>query len=238
MGMPVGFGAITYTRSTILEDCIKDVGEPFQSPLAKNASGFANPTIEKEPGASTSTSRSAMSTTAICRDSWVSHLKKETPHEGLKYSYVAIRGGIEYRTDMKDKLNQTTDDFDIASFDGEPDTPIQNPYTMQQLGSFGLNLKRIILPPIKHGSYIVLDLCTPTGSIEHWVVPQTLRELEHRDVRNSGWGDLWALGAKARINRNVKIREGSRKTRSKFVTIKHLYGSGGKWDRGDARRND
>ncbi|CUS10966.1 unnamed protein product [Tuber aestivum] len=29
------------------------------------------------------------------------------------------------------------------------------------------------------------------GSIERWVVPQSLGKLEYRDARKSGWGDLW-----------------------------------------------
>ncbi|KAG0642375.1 hypothetical protein HOY80DRAFT_1036776 [Tuber brumale] len=67
----MGFEAVAYARSTILEDCIKDIGEAFSTPPAtKNAGGFANPPIEKEPGATaptaktTTASRSTMSTPA------------------------------------------------------------------------------------------------------------------------------------------------------------------------------
>ncbi|CUS11418.1 unnamed protein product [Tuber aestivum] len=83
IGMPMGFEAVAYTRSTILEDCIQD-----------NSGGFSNPPIEKEPGTTiapstnqeqcpcsplalqtaptaktTAASRSAMNAPAICRDS-------------------------------------------------------------------------------------------------------------------------------------------------------------------------
>ncbi|PWW72195.1 hypothetical protein C7212DRAFT_367193 [Tuber magnatum] len=76
-----------------------------------------------------------------------------------------------------------------------------------------------MLPPIKHDSHIILDLCTATGSIERWVVPQSLGKLEYRDAKKGGWGDLWALGAKARTSQDIKIGGSSRKAMSKFVTI-------------------
>ncbi|KAG0633172.1 hypothetical protein HOY80DRAFT_1107895 [Tuber brumale] len=50
IGMPMGFEAVVYARSTTLKDCIQDVSKAFQSPPTKNAGGFANPPIEKEPG--------------------------------------------------------------------------------------------------------------------------------------------------------------------------------------------
>ncbi|CUS15850.1 unnamed protein product, partial [Tuber aestivum] len=68
-----------------------------------------------------------------------------------------------------------------------------------------LTLPRIILPPTKRDSHIILDLGTLMGYIKYWAVPKSLRKLGCRDARNSGWGDLWALGAKARISRNIKI---------------------------------
>ncbi|KAG0642770.1 hypothetical protein HOY80DRAFT_1102329 [Tuber brumale] len=104
IGMPMGFEAVAYARSTILEDCIQDVGKAFQSLLTKNAGGFAKTPIEKEPGATiapctnrgqcpcsplalqtaptaktTAASRSVLSAPAICRDSWMSHPKKKRP---------------------------------------------------------------------------------------------------------------------------------------------------------------
>ncbi|KAG0644353.1 hypothetical protein HOY80DRAFT_941416, partial [Tuber brumale] len=50
-GTQIGFKAIAYTRSTILKDYIKNIGEAFQSLPATNADGSANPPIEKGPGA-------------------------------------------------------------------------------------------------------------------------------------------------------------------------------------------
>ncbi|CUS13830.1 unnamed protein product, partial [Tuber aestivum] len=87
-------------------------------------------------------------------------------------------------------------------------------------------LPRIILPPIKRDSHIILDLCTATGSIERWVVPQSFGKLEYREARKSGRGDLWALGVKAGTNRNIKIGGDRRNTMSKFVTIKDPHRDG------------
>ncbi|PWW72196.1 hypothetical protein C7212DRAFT_348900 [Tuber magnatum] len=251
MGMPVGFGAVAYARSGILEDCIKDVSEAFQSPPTKNAGGFANPSIEKVPWAeivpctnqeqchvplwspTDSTNRkdyyrfSQRYEHPGCLQRLMDESsKKKKNHEDLEYSYVTFRCGIDHRADTKNKVNPTIDDFGITPFGNEPDTPIQSPYTIQQLSSCSLTLPRIILPPIKRDSHIILDLCTPTGSIEHCAVLKSRRKLEYRDARNSRWGDLWALGAKARISRNVKICGGSRKTMSKFIAIKDPHGDG------------
>ncbi|KAG0632980.1 hypothetical protein HOY80DRAFT_994250 [Tuber brumale] len=57
---------------------------------------------------------------------------------------------------------------------------------MQQLRNYSLTLPRIILRPIKRKSHIILDLCTPAGSIEHWGVDKSLEKLEFGDARKSG----------------------------------------------------
>ncbi|KAG0634879.1 hypothetical protein HOY80DRAFT_1058588 [Tuber brumale] len=152
MGTPMGFGAVAYARSTILEDWIKDIGEASQPPPPNQE----------------------------CR--W---LRQPPYRKGawcyLEYSYVAFRRDIDHRADTKNKINLKIDDFGITPFDGKPDTPIQSPYTMHQLGNY--------------------------------------------KTRNSEWGDLWALGAKARTSRNIKIY-GGRRTMSKLVAIKDAHGDG------------
>ncbi|CUS15848.1 unnamed protein product, partial [Tuber aestivum] len=42
---------------------------------------------------------------------------------------------------------------------------------------------RIILRPIKCHRHVILDVCTPTGSIERWVIPKSLGTLEYRERR-------------------------------------------------------
>ncbi|KAG0634135.1 mitochondrial small ribosomal subunit Rsm22-domain-containing protein [Tuber brumale] len=247
-GTPMGFEAIAYARSTILKDYIKDVGKAFQPLPTTNAHGSANPTVEKGPGAiiapCTNHEECPMFATGptdgtrrkdYCRFSqryerpgYLQRLMEESSknHEDLEYSYVAFRRGVDHRTDTKNKISPTIDDFGITPVSGEPNTPAQNPYTASQLRNYSLTLPRIILPPIKRDGHVILDVCTPTGSIERWVVPKSLGKPEFRDARKSGWGDLWALGAKSRNKRNIKIGDGKKRFMSKLIAIKDPHGDG------------
>ena len=67
------------------------------------------------------------------------------------------------------------------------------------------NLPRLVFPPIKRRGHILLDMCTPMGTIERWTVPRSFGGQAFRDARKSRWGDLWALGAKTRVPRVVKV---------------------------------
>ncbi|KAG0138539.1 mitochondrial small ribosomal subunit Rsm22-domain-containing protein [Tuber indicum] len=247
-GTPMGFEAIAYARSIILGDYIKDVGGAFQSLPATNAPGSASPPIEKGPGAiiapCTNHEQCPMFVSGptdgtqrkdYCRFSqryerpgYLQELMEESSknHEDLEYSYVAFRRGVDHRTDTKNKISPTIDDFGIIPVDGEPHMPVQSPYTVSQLRNHCLALPRIILPPIKRDGHVILDVCTPTGFIERWVVPKSAGKLEFRDARKSGWGDLWALGAKSRTRRNIKIGGGNKRFKSKLVAIKDPHGDG------------
>ena len=85
-------------------------------------------------------------------------------------------------------------------------------------------LPRLIFPPMKRRGHILLDMCTPLGTIERWTVPRSFSKQAYRDARKSQWGDLWALGAKTRINRNIKVGVGSKEVRE---MMKQLPGGGG-----------
>ncbi|KAG5926793.1 hypothetical protein E4U53_002993 [Claviceps sorghi] len=69
-------------------------------------------------------------------------------------------------------------------------------------------LPRLILPPLKRKGHVTLDVCTPEGRIERWTVPKSLSKMAYHDARKSRWGDLWALGAKTRVPRNVRAGAG------------------------------
>ncbi|KAG0637772.1 hypothetical protein HOY80DRAFT_1138059 [Tuber brumale] len=178
--------------------------------------------IEKGPGAITAPCTNhkecpiAMSAPTVCRD--------------LEYLFVAFRRGIDHRTDTKNKISPTMDDFRITPVDGEPDPPVQSPCSASQLRKYSLTLPPIIFPPIIfppiqcHGH--VLDVCTPTSSIERWTVPKSLGKLEYRDARKSGWCDLSAPGAKSHVRRNIKIDDGNKKLKSKLVAMMDPYGDG------------
>ncbi|CUS15093.1 unnamed protein product, partial [Tuber aestivum] len=53
-------------------------------------------------------------------------------------------------------------------------------------------------PPTKCDGPVIFNMCTPTGSIERWIVPKSLGKQGLRVASKSGWADLWALGAKSR----------------------------------------
>ncbi|KIV88325.1 hypothetical protein PV10_08018 [Exophiala mesophila] len=67
------------------------------------------------------------------------------------------------------------------------------------------NLPRLIMPALKRKQHIIMDVCTPHGRIERWTVPKSFGKQAYHDARKIQWGDLWALGAKTRIDRGVKV---------------------------------
>ncbi|OCT51922.1 37S ribosomal protein Rsm22 [Cladophialophora carrionii] len=66
-------------------------------------------------------------------------------------------------------------------------------------------LPRLVYAPMKRRGHVILDVCTPHGTIERWTVPRSFGRQAYRDARKSRWGDLWALGAKTRIPRNLRL---------------------------------
>ncbi len=85
-------------------------------------------------------------------------------------------------------------------------------------------LPRLIFPPMKRRGHILLDVCTPLGTLERWTVPRSFSRQAYRDARKSQWGDLWALGAKTRVPRSAKVGVGSKEVRE---MMKRLPGGGG-----------
>lgn len=71
-----------------------------------------------------------------------------------------------------------------------------------------LSLPRAVMPPMKRQGHVILDVCTPSGTLERWTVPKSFSKQAYRDARKAAWGDLWALGAKTRTLRNVRIGRG------------------------------
>ncbi|KAK5465308.1 37S ribosomal protein S22 [Exophiala xenobiotica] len=67
------------------------------------------------------------------------------------------------------------------------------------------NLPRLVFPPMKRRGHIIMDVCTPAGRIERWTVPRSFGKQAYHDARKSQWGDLWALGAKTRIPRSLRL---------------------------------
>ncbi|PHH77691.1 hypothetical protein CDD80_297 [Ophiocordyceps camponoti-rufipedis] len=122
----------------------------------------------------------------------------------VEFSYVAIRRGVARTEESPRGIEATRKAFDgYEEADSEPD--------MQAL-------PRQILRPLKKTRHVIMDMCTPDGSLERWTVPKSYGRLAYHDARKSRWGDLWALGAKTRVKRHIRagIVEVTHKMRHRF----------------------
>jgi ribosomal protein RSM22 (predicted rRNA methylase) len=126
-------------------------------------------------------------------------------HEDIKFSYLAVRRGTPPGASPTKAFNilQGKEAADKAfrgygDAAGEEEGEAPNP----------LSLPRNILTPLKRRGHVTLDLCTPAGQIERWVVPKSFSKQAYHDARKAVWGDLWALGAKTRNIRNVRLGKG------------------------------
>lgn len=119
-------------------------------------------------------------------------------HEDINFSFVAIqRGKLPGMEPVPVPEKQGTET--LRAFEGyEHDTEEPNPFS----------LPRNILPPLKRHGHVTLDLCTPNGHIERWVVPKSFSRKAYHDARKTQWGDLWALGAKTRTKREPRLGRG------------------------------
>ncbi|KIE01464.1 37S ribosomal protein Rsm22, partial [Metarhizium majus ARSEF 297] len=117
-------------------------------------------------------------------------LGKHANNQGeVEFSYVAIRRGSPRSSQL------TGPEATALAFQG---------YEKSQEHPDMQTLPRLVLPPLKRKGHVTLDLCTPEGKIERWTVPKSFSKLAYHDARKSRWGDLWALGAKTRVARNVR----------------------------------
>jgi len=147
---------------------------------------------------------------------------KERNHEDVKFSYIAVRRGVDLR---KSPLTGTSDsimdpnsasDTQIVQGDSATDAafagyedlagPDASSADTKPAPAFSpFSLPRAILPPLKRRGHVTLDLCTPSGTLERWTVPKSFSAQAYRDARKSSHGDLWALGAKTRTLREVRL---------------------------------
>lgn len=116
-------------------------------------------------------------------------------HEDVEFSYIAVMRGKDLRsTETLPRPIVQGEAATAEAFGGFED---------QRSTPNGLELPRAILPPMKRTGHVILDLCTPSGTLERWTVPRSFSKQAFRDARKSSWGDLWALGAKTRVVRDV-----------------------------------
>ena len=159
---------------------------------------------------------------------------KDKNHEDVQFSYLAVQRGRDQRLASHDLVGrgvvqgkEATD----AAFSGhewaENPDDAENPHLVTPDQVNPLALPRLILPALKRRGHIILDVCTPSGTLERWTVPRSFSKQAFRDAKKSRWGDLWALGAKTRIPRSVRLgrpneefdRKGRKIRTPKKVTI-------------------
>ncbi|KAF7956209.1 hypothetical protein EAE96_005129 [Botrytis aclada] len=129
-------------------------------------------------------------------------------HEDVRYTYLAVRRGIDARKEEAILQGDAAADQSFAGYEGH-DLP--DGTEMPEEGDIPfhpLSLPRSMLPPLKRRGHVTLDVCTPSGKLERWTIPKSFSKVAYRDARKSKWGDLWALGAKTRVARQPRLGRG------------------------------
>lgn len=129
-------------------------------------------------------------------------------HEDVRFSYLAVRRGIDGRKEEAILQGDAATDQSFAGYEKHnlPDGP-----AIPEEGDMPfhpLSLPRSMLPPLNRRGHVTLDVCTPSGQLERWTVPKSFSKVAYRDARKSKWGDLWALGAKTRVLRQPRLGRG------------------------------
>jgi ribosomal protein RSM22 (predicted rRNA methylase) len=158
---------------------------------------------------------------------------KDRSHDDVDFSYISVLKGRDLREqspasleDLEDPSSapqtltsarltpdQTTDrafeGFEHVEIPAEVDSDgVEAPQTTRSSNDSLPSLRdmpRLVYPPLKRRGHVTLDVCTPAGKIERWTVPKSYSRQAYRDARKSNWGDLWALGAKTRVVRNLRL---------------------------------
>ena len=167
-------------------------------------------------------------------------------YSDVEFSYISVMKGVDLRdrtnftwADLQDpvtasvssnkdiKRNSPSDRRNASQKGFEvpisPETPSGSDAHKDQtatIASQPLNVvsSRIILPPIKRTGHVNIDLCTPAGTLERWVVPRSFSKQAFRDARKSRWGDLWSLGAKTATERKLQLGRPALETKEEKKT--------------------
>ncbi|KAH8662466.1 mitochondrial small ribosomal subunit Rsm22-domain-containing protein [Xylariales sp. PMI_506] len=119
-------------------------------------------------------------------------------HEDINFSFIAIQRGVT-----------PTSPTPVSKFEGHAagDAAFKG-YEHAAEAPNMLALPRNILPPLKRTGHVTMEMCTPAGKIERWTVPKSFSRQAYHDARKASWGDLWALGAKTRVERPMRLGSG------------------------------
>ncbi|PMD57657.1 Rsm22-domain-containing protein [Hyaloscypha bicolor E] len=253
-GLPRGFEAIAGARSLLLNSHISSPGDTALESRIESAD--AERFIAKEegmiiapctnhskcpmypiPGLSTGRKDFCHFEQRFIRPAYLQRLlgAKIRNHEDVKYSYVAVRRGVDARK-ATNALMQG-EEATLQSFEGYeghdlPDAETEMSLEASDIKFHPLSLPRSVLPPLKRRGHVTLDLCTPSGKLERWTVPKSFSRTAYRDARKSKWGDLWALGAKTRTPRPPRLGRLGENGKGKAKKVKGIrdgrMGKGGK----------
>ncbi|TVY24265.1 putative S-adenosyl-L-methionine-dependent RNA methyltransferase, mitochondrial [Lachnellula hyalina] len=226
-GIPRGFEAIAGARSLLLDHHIASPGDAItENEIESPASEHAR-FVDKEegmiiapctnhtkcpmyltPGLSSGRKDFCRFGQRFIRPAYLQRVlgAKIRNHEDVKYSYIAVRRGIDGRKGRIPILQG--DEATDQSFEGYEEYDLPDSELSGEPGEIRFHpqsLPRTVLSPLKRRGHVTLDLCTPSGKLERWTVPKSFSRAAYRDARKSKWGDLWALGAKTRVLRQPRM---------------------------------
>lgn len=233
-GLPRGFEVIAGAREVLLERHIASPGSttvevPVDEQASKpeeNTRFFEKETgmiiapctnhstcpMYKSPGISMGRKDFCFFSQRYIRPPYLQRILNATDrnHEDIQYSYLAVQRGRDHRISKwapggKEVVqNEATTDEAFAGHEWKAGSGSE-PELVTAKDVNTLTLPRLVLPALKRRGHIILDVCTPSGTLERWTVPRSFSKQAFRDARKARWGDLWALGAKTRIPRNVRL---------------------------------
>ena len=216
-GVHRGFEAVAAARDLLLSRYISSPGsETYESEL-QNALSQEEQITKKDPGMivapCTNHTKCPMYTVPgiargrkdICsfqqryiRPGFLQRILGATDrnHDEVDFSYISVMKGKDIREAQPESYADVSDPWNLQQLP---------PATSSEEFPLTTDLPRIVYPPLKRRGHVTIDLCTPAGKIERWTVPKSFGKQAYRDARKSKWGDLWALGAKTQVKRNLQL---------------------------------
>jgi len=237
-GVPRGFELVAAAREMLLKRHISSTelthpepledGEPKYGPKEKGmiiapCTNHAQCPMYTTPGKSTGRKDLCHFSQRFLRPRYLQTLlgSRERNHEDIKFSYIAVQRGVDQRELHGIVQGSSARDAAFAGYEdrqsGTDAEMLEKGKALNRPSPHTLSLPRTVLHPIKRRGHVILDLCTPAGRIERWTVPKSFSMQAYRDARKSQWGDLWALGAKTSISRNIRLGTKDKKTKGKNI---------------------
>jgi ribosomal protein RSM22 (predicted rRNA methylase) len=256
-GLPRGFEVVAGARAHLLDQYIAspdsvNIETPLESQVsrpdedtrftAKETGMIVAPCTNhgtcpmyQNPGVSQGRKDFCFFNQRYIRPPYLQHIlnARDKNHEDVQFSYLAVQRGRDQRLPQHDILGKGFTQGEAATtaaFEGHEWNASSNIEELTLTSTSDINpltFPRLVLPALKRRGHIILDVCTPAATLERWTVPRSFSKQAFRDARKARWGDLWALGAKTRIPRNVRLgkptdefdKKGRKVKKAKQVTI-------------------